>query len=123
MLNKSELFKVSQILTDGHYGSFMSAIGCALQLADAGNTERLYQAFGDKFESIYANYLKSQEVETGTLADKIISRALSEHEIETIVEKHMNRLDKKLMQGHVTQTEYDQQVSILDKWAIQQAKS
>jgi hypothetical protein len=64
MLNKSELFKVSQILTDGHYGAFMSTIGCALQLADSGNTERLYQAFGDKFESIYAYYLIAKEIES-----------------------------------------------------------
>ena len=116
MLNKSELFKVSQILKDGQYGSFMAAIGDALQLADSDNAQRLYEAFGDKFEAIYANFLKAQEFEAET-------RTLSEYEIEATVEKHMNRLDKKLMQGHITQTEYDQQVSILDKWAIQQAKA
>lgn len=64
MLNKSELFKVSQILCSGHYGSFMMSIGCALQLADSDNTKRLYQAFGDKFEAIHANHVKAQEIES-----------------------------------------------------------
>lgn len=73
--------------------------------------------------SAAAHFPISAEIEPTTLADKIISRALSEHEIEATVEKHMNRLDKKLMQGHITQTEYDQQVSIVDKWAIQQANA
>jgi hypothetical protein len=114
MLNKSELFKVSQILTDGHYGSFMSAIGCALQLADSVNSKRLYEAFGDKFEAIYANLVKSQEIEVG-------NRQLSEDEIQTIVEDRIVCLHDKLMQGQITKIEYDKEVSIVDKWAIQQA--
>lgn len=114
MLNESQLFKVSKILQDGYYGSFMSAIGCALQLADSGNKERLYTAFGDTFERIYAHALEAERIE---------SSRLSEDQIESYVEKRMNQLDKKLMQGHITQAEYDEQVSIIDKWAIQQAKA
>jgi len=53
-LTSDQLYKVSRILQDGQYGSFMSAIGCALQAADIGNMERLYKAFGDKFEQVYA---------------------------------------------------------------------
>jgi hypothetical protein len=45
---------------------------------------------------------------------------LSEEQIESLVEKRMNKLDKKLMQGHIHQSEYDHEVMILDKWAEQQ---
>lgn len=45
---------------------------------------------------------------------------LSEEQIESIVEKRINKLDKKLMQGHITQQEYDHEVMILDKWSSQQ---
>jgi hypothetical protein len=53
-LTSDQLYKVSRILQDGHYGSFMSAIGCALQAADSGNMDKLYKAFGDKFEQVHA---------------------------------------------------------------------
>lgn len=62
MLNQDQLFKVSRILCDGHYGSFMSAIGCALQLADSVNKAKLYDAFGDVFERIYANAVQAEQV-------------------------------------------------------------
>ena len=59
-LTNDQLYKVARILQDGHYGSFMSAIGCALQAADSGNTEKLYRAFGDKFEQVYAQATQNE---------------------------------------------------------------
>lgn len=43
--------------------------------------------------------------------------AKAEAEIEAFVERKMNALDKKLMQGHLSQADYDAQVSILNNWA------
>lgn len=45
---------------------------------------------------------------------------MSESEIEIIVERVIDKLDKKLMQSKITQSEYDYEVSIIDKWATQQ---
>ena len=36
---------------------------------------------------------------------------------EKTVEREMDRLDKKLMQGHITQADYDARVQELDRWA------
>ena len=41
---------------------------------------------------------------------------LSENEIEFIVETTMNRLDRKLMDGRISQEEYDSECSKLDTW-------
>ena len=59
-LNPEQLYKVARILQDGHYGSFMSAIGCAWQLADTDNKEKLLQAFGDTFERVYSNAVQAE---------------------------------------------------------------
>lgn len=48
---------------------------------------------------------------------------LTENQIEQVVEQEMNRLDKKLMNGSITQIEYEQAVHDLDEWAEQQYKS
>ena len=45
---------------------------------------------------------------------------MTESQIETIVEKAIDKLDAQLMQGQIQQTEYDHEVMILDKWASQQ---
>lgn len=59
-LNPDQIYKIARILQDGHYGSFMSAIGCALQLADSTNKEKLIQAFGDTFERVYSNAMQAE---------------------------------------------------------------
>lgn len=45
---------------------------------------------------------------------------LTETQIELIVERQIDKLDKQLMQGKITQEEYDREVLIVDKWASQQ---
>ena len=45
---------------------------------------------------------------------------LTESQIEIIVERQIDKLDKQLMQGKITQEEYDREVVIVDKWASQQ---
>ena len=48
---------------------------------------------------------------------------LTESEIELRVERQMDKLDKKFMRGEITQSEYEREVFILDKWAAQQYKA
>lgn len=48
---------------------------------------------------------------------------LTEAEIELRVERQMDKLDKKFMRGEITQTEYEREVFILDKWSAQQYKA
>lgn len=45
---------------------------------------------------------------------------MSESEIEIIVERAIDKLDARLMQSKITQSVYDYEVSIIDKWAEQQ---
>jgi len=61
MLDQTQLQAVAKILADGYYGSFMSAIGCALLLADNGNKEKLYAAFGEVFEQVHTNAMVDAE--------------------------------------------------------------
>jgi len=46
-----------------------------------------------------------------------------ESDIELFVEKQMNRLDKKLMQGHISQTDYDAMVMNLNDAVENEIKS
>lgn len=45
-----------------------------------------------------------------------------EDKIERIVEKEMDRLDKLLTGGYLTQEQYDEEVQELDDWASEQYK-
>lgn len=47
---------------------------------------------------------------------------LTEDQIENIVEKAIDRLDNQLLTGKITPIEYENEVSIVDKWSIQQYK-
>jgi hypothetical protein len=48
------------------------------------------------------------------------SLTMTENQIEIIVERSIDKLDARLMQSKITQSEYDYEVSIIDKWATQQ---
>ena len=48
---------------------------------------------------------------------------LTEYQIEQIVERTMNRLDRQFLAGTISQQEYDHEVHILDKWAYQQEQA
>ena len=61
-MNSEQLYKVAKILEKGYYGSFFSAIGCALQLADSDNKQRLLTAFGDTFQRVYDNAVEAEKL-------------------------------------------------------------
>ena len=48
------------------------------------------------------------------------SLTMIENQIEIIVERTIDKLDAQLMQNKISQSEYDYEVSIIDKWATQQ---
>jgi hypothetical protein len=45
---------------------------------------------------------------------------MTDNQIEIIVERAIDKLDARLMQSKISQSEYDSEVSIIDKWATQQ---
>ncbi len=47
---------------------------------------------------------------------------LTETQIEIMVEKAIDKLDKRFLNGELNQMEYDQEIHIIDKWATQQLK-
>jgi len=48
---------------------------------------------------------------------------MAEDQIELIVERTMDKLDRQLTDGKLSQTEYDLEVSRLETWAQQQYKA
>jgi hypothetical protein len=62
-----QVFKIARILQDGHYGSFMSSIGCALQLADSDNREKLLNAFNSDLARVYANAQDAERLESKSI--------------------------------------------------------
>lgn len=48
---------------------------------------------------------------------------MTEDQIELKVEREMDKLDRKLMDGRITQEEYDREIYLLDKWAEQQYRT
>lgn len=43
-------------------------------------------------------------------------RPMSEATIERIAERTMDRLDRELMEGVLTQEQYDEEVKVLEEW-------
>ncbi len=48
---------------------------------------------------------------------------MNEQQIETRVERIMDRWDKLLMAGSISQEDYDREIEILDRWANQQYRA
>lgn len=48
---------------------------------------------------------------------------MTEDMIERVIEREMNRLDKELLSGSITQEEYDCEVAELDKWSREELRS
>jgi len=47
---------------------------------------------------------------------------MTEEQIERIAERKMNRLDMELMNGTITQEEYEQEVRDLDQWTKEELR-
>jgi hypothetical protein len=85
----------------GTQGSFARHIGEAFLVADSGNRETLIKAFSGLFDRV-ARF-------------KNIEPEFDEAKHEAFIERLIDRIDKKLMQGHISQAEYEVMMSTLLK--------
>ena len=100
--SEQQLNDIARSMALGTHGSFASHIGEAFMVADSGNRETLVKAFSGLFDKV-ARF-------------KNIEPVYDEIRDEAFIERRMNMLDKKLMQGHITQEDYDSQAEYLSKW-------
>ena len=84
----------------GIHGSFASAIASAYTVADATNQEIILKSFSALISKV-ARFID-------------IVPAFDEAKHEAFIERRMSMLDKKLMQGHISQEDYDIQASKLN---------
>ena len=47
---------------------------------------------------------------------------MTEDQIERVIEKNIDKLDKALMRGKITEDEYDREIIRLERWGEQQQK-
>jgi len=88
-------------MKSGIHGSFAAHIGEALMLADIGNRETLIKAFASLFDRV----ARFNDIES----------TFDEAKHEAFIERRMNMLDKKLMQGHISQDDYESMVKALNE--------
>ena len=100
--SEQQLNDMARSMALGTQGSFARHIGEAFLVADSCNRETLIKAFSGLFDRV-ARF-------------KNIEPVYDEIRGEAFIEKRMDILDKKLMQGHINQEDYDSQVDSLTKW-------
>lgn len=88
-------------MKSGIHGSFAAHIGEAFMVADAVNRETLLKAFSDLFDRV----ARFNDIEP----------EFDEAKHEAFIERLIDRVDKKLMQGHISQAEYEVMMSTLLK--------
>jgi len=97
----SQIWTIGRSMKSGIHGSFAAHIGEALMLADIGNRETLIKAFASLFDRV----ARFNDIES----------TFDEAKHEAFIERRMNMLDKKLMQGHINQEDYEIQVKRLNE--------
>ena len=95
----SQIWTIARSMKSGIHGSFAAHIGEAFMVADSSNRETLLKAFKSLFDRV-ARY-------------NDIEPLFDEAKREAFIENRMDRLDKKLMQGHISQDEYESMVNDL----------
>jgi hypothetical protein len=100
--SEQQLNDIARSMALGTQGSFARHIGEGFLVADSGNRETLIKAFSGLFDRV-ARF-------------KNIEPVYDEIRDDSFIERRMNMLDKKLMQGHITQEDYDSQAEYLSKW-------
>jgi len=95
----SQIWTIGRSMKSGLHGSFAAHLGEALMVADIGNRETLLKAF----ESLFDRVARFNDIEP----------IFDEAKHEAFIERRMNMLDKKLMQGHISQDEYESMVNDL----------
>jgi hypothetical protein len=95
----SQIWTIGRSMKSGIHGSFAAHIGEALMVADIGNRETLLKAFASLFDRV----ARFNDIEP----------SFDEAKHEAFMERRMNMLDKKLMQGHISQDDYESMVNDL----------
>jgi hypothetical protein len=95
---EDQLDVIISSMINGIHGSFARALGEAYILADSNNKKIIVSSFG----ALLARVAAFLDIEI-----------FDEAEFEIFLEKRMNVLDKKLMQGHIDQEEYERRVNEL----------
>jgi hypothetical protein len=88
-------------MINGIHGSFARAIGEAYLLADSTNQQIILKSFSSLFSKV-ASFLD-------------IKPTFDEAKHEAFIERRMSILDKKLMQGHISQDDYESMVKALNE--------
>jgi hypothetical protein len=85
----------------GLHGSFASSLADSYLVADSGNREIIIKAFAGLLDRV-ARFLD-------------IESTFDEAKHEAFIERRMSILDKKLMQGHISQDDYESMVKALNE--------
>jgi hypothetical protein len=97
----SQIWTIARSMKSGIHGSFAAHIGEAFMVADSGNRETLLKAF----KSLFDRVARFNDIEP----------ELDEAKHEAFIERLIDRVDKRLMQGYITQAEYEVMMSTLLK--------
>jgi len=99
--SQQQMDTIVRSMTSGIHGSFAARIGDALMIAETGNREILEKAFKGLFDRV-ARFLD-------------IVPIFDEAKHEAFIERRMDMFDKQLMQGKISQKEYEVMVGILNR--------
>jgi len=94
-----QLNDMARSMALGTQKSFARHLGEAFLVADSGNRQTILEAFEGLFDRV-ARF-------------KGIESTFDEAKHEAFIERRMNMLDKKLMQGHISQDDYESMVNDL----------
>jgi hypothetical protein len=97
--SEQQLNDMARSMALGTQGSFARHLGEAFLVADSGNRQTILEAFKGLFDRV-ARF-------------KGIESTFDEAKHEAFMERRMNMLDKKLMQGHISQDDYESMVNDL----------
>jgi hypothetical protein len=98
--SEQQLNDMARSMALGTQGSFARHLGEAFLVADSGNRQTILEAFEGLFDRV-ARF-------------KGIESTFDEAKHEAFIERKMNILDKQLMQGNISQKEYEVMVEILN---------
>lgn len=94
-----QIDRIVRSMALGTHGGFARALADAFMLADSTNQEIIIKSFSALFSKV-ASFLDIEP-----------TQSKSDHEL--YIERRIDMLDKKLMQGHISQEEYDRRFSQL----------
>ena len=102
--SEQQIEAIIESMASGVHGQFASYLADTFTVADGSNREIIIKAFGGLLDRV-ARFLD-------------IEPTYDEAKHEAFIERRMNMLDKKLMQGHINQEDYEIQVKRLNEVTV-----